>query len=186
MSDLKIYRGAEREPVLQTQNSAEIQVQMSSLGAIFEQHDLLASGSHIDASQDEIIEAHRELLNSLMLQHAFATIDVLNINAQFPCLEKLQRQFQTEHKHPEVEARLFIAGRGCFYMRAEAEVYAITCETGDFISLPSDVSHWFDMDTATPLCTVRLYSSSQGWHAIPTGEDMQGAYPSLFTEACKH
>ncbi len=173
MSDLRIYRDLSRKPLVHAQNAAAINEHMNELGAVFGQFSVANEPPDSEAGQDEIIEAHRELLNALMLEYAFASIDVLNVTQDYPHLEKLLAQFQSEHRHPETEARLFIAGGGCFYLRARDRIYAVTCQPGDFISLPANLYHWYEMDTSAPLCVVRLYSSAQGCQTIPVGRNKQ-------------
>jgi len=168
MSDLKVYRGSKRELYSQTRDSVAIAAILGELGASFEQH-ALNNAPDIYASQDEIIESQRELINALMQKHAFVSLDALSVTPDYPRLEKLLADFQSEHHHPEIEARLFLAGLGCFYLRVDDMVYALACEPGDFLSLPPQVSHWFKMDTSEPMCAVRLYSSAHGGQSIPVG-----------------
>lgn len=164
MSDLKVYPamgGCMEKPCSHTRNALSISARLGSLGVVYKQFEVADEAPDSDASQDEIIEAHRPLINTLMQEHAFVAIDVLNIAPDYPRLAKLLRSFQDEHEHPETEARLLLAGSGWFHLRAAREIYAVKCMPGDFISLPAKMSHWFEMDTTQPFCTVRLYSCVQ-------------------------
>lgn len=156
-----------------------MQARLRDLGVSFGQFELANLPPDVYATQDEVIEAERELLDTLMREHAFETLDVLSITPEYPRMEKLHQDFNSEHLHPHMEARLFLVGRGCFFLRRADEVYAVTCERGDFISLPAQLSHWFDMGEQPLLCMVRLYASASGWQAVPSGEGLRGEYPSL-------
>src|SRR6202035_3758741 len=39
-------------------------------------------------------------------------------------------KFLAEHRHAEDEVRFFVAGRACFYLHLEPEVFAVGCESG--------------------------------------------------------
>lgn len=179
MSELQIYRGGVRQVAWQTRDPKIMQVRLRDLGVVFEQFQLANLHPDIYAAQDEVIEGERELLDALMRKHGFAAIDVLSITPEYPRMEKLHQDFQREHVHPHMQARLFLAGRGCFYLRSADEVHAVTCERGDFISLPAQISHWFDMGEQALLLMVRLYASASGWQAIPSGNNMRDEYPGL-------
>ena len=54
-------------------------------------------------------------------------------------------KFLAEHRHAEDEVRFFVAGRACFYLHLEPEVFAVVCESGDLLTVPAGTRHWFDM-----------------------------------------
>lgn len=160
MSALSIYLADSPVPHLQTSAAAQISDWLAPLGVVFRQ--FFTGHLDLDASQDEIIEAQRELLNDLMLAHDFAAIDVLNVSPGYSRLEKLLSDLQTEHSHPDNQARLFLAGRGRFYLRAETEIHALDCGPGDFVTLPAKLAHWFELDTSAAFCVVRLFAFAEG------------------------
>lgn len=177
MSELRVFSGDDRQAAWHTHDPDSIQDHLQGLGVVFSQPCLSGDIPHADASQDEVIESERELVDELMRKHGFETIDVLSVTPEYPRIEKLQQDFQNEHLHPAMEARLFLAGRGCFFLRDKDAVYAVVCERGDFISVPANLSHWFDMGESPLLCMVRLYTRASDWQAIPSGGNRRGEYP---------
>lgn len=179
MSLLKIYSDKAGRPVYATDDVADIRRSLAGIGALFQRVRLPSTDLDRDANQDEVIEAYRETLDDLMQEHGFAAMDVLTVAGAHPHLSSLHREFMEEHWHRGVEGRLFVAGRGLYYLRARDRIYAVLCGRGDFIGLPAGTSHWFDMGERPSFRAIRLFPSAEGWDAVATGRNMSGQFPSL-------
>lgn len=183
MTQLSIYRHSDlpdAEPSEVRRDPDAIRACLAEIDVEYAHLDLPAVDLESDAHQDEVIEAYREDLDALMQRHGFAAVDVLCVTSEHPSLERLRGEFTSEHWHRNHEGRLFVDGRGLFYIRDGGTIYALLCERGDFLSLPAGVSHWFDMGESPAFRSIRLFSDPEGWGgAVPTGGDMAEHFPPL-------
>jgi 1,2-dihydroxy-3-keto-5-methylthiopentene dioxygenase len=81
--------------------------------------------------------------------------------------------------HSDFEVRFFVEGQGLFYVHLEEKVYAILCEQGDLISVPANVTHWFDMGAEPDFKCIRLFTTEEGWVAQFTGSKISENFPTL-------
>lgn len=82
---------------------------------------------------------------------------------------RLRRSFLTEHTHAEAEIRLFLSGTGLFHLRHADGFVGLLCEAGDWVSVPAGMAHTFDGGEQPDFDALRLFGSSEGWVARPTG-----------------
>lgn len=183
MSQLSIYYDADSPntgSAYVSRDPASIQARLAEIDVHYERLDLPPVQLESDAHQDEVIEAYRESLDGLMQHHGFVAVDVLCITEGHPRLDQLREEFTNEHWHRNHEGRLFVDGRGLFYIREDDAIYALLCERGDFVCLPAGVSHWFDMGEHPAFRSIRLFPNPEGWGgAVSTGSDMAGHFPPL-------
>ncbi len=91
---------------------------------------------------------------------------------------KLRNMFLSEHTHSDFEVRYFVYGSGTFYLHIDDRVHVILCEGGDFISVPANTTHWFDMGTRPNFKAIRFFSIPDGWVATFTGSDISKRFPT--------
>lgn len=143
-----------------------IQARLQPLGVIFAQYPLTGPAPDVDAGQDEVIEAQCTLLDTIMREHGLSGIDVLNLDPSRVDPTRLQAESESEHWHPDAEARLFLAGGGRFHLRSNEYRYELRCVPGDYVGLPAGLRHAFLMDSAEHLCMVRLRASDDAGETI--------------------
>ena len=83
---------------------------------------------------------------------------------------------------PEAAAapvRFFVDGRGCFYLHLDDKVYAVVCEAGDLLSVPTGTRHWFDMGVRPTFCAIRFFQKDDGWVGDFTGDPIASRIPDL-------
>jgi 1,2-dihydroxy-3-keto-5-methylthiopentene dioxygenase len=56
-------------------------------------------------------------------------------------------------------------------------VHLVLCETGDLISVPAGIRHWFDMGPTPHFTAIRLFTNPEGWIARFTGDPIADAFP---------
>jgi len=71
-----------------------------------------------------------------------------------------------------------VYGSGTFYLHIDNRVHVILCEGGDFISVPANTTHWFDMGTRPNFKAIRFFSIPDGWVATFTGSDISKRFPT--------
>lgn len=109
----------------------------------------------------------------------FHSVDVISVSPDHPDRKALRDKFLSEHVHTEFEVRFFVDGRGLFFLHIDDWVYAVLCEKGDLISVPSGVRHWFDLGEHPDVKAIRLFSEQSGWVAHYTNDDIAQRFPLL-------
>ena len=134
-----------------------------------------------NASNDDVLDAYSDSIDRLKQHYGFQTADVIKLDASHPDKVAMREKFLNEHTHSEFEVRFFVEGCGLFYLHANDNVYGVLCEKGDLISVPADVTHWFDMGENPHLACIRLFTNPEGWVAKFTGNDIASHFPTLDT-----
>lgn len=151
---------------------------LDTIGVAFERWEA-ASPLTPDAGQDEVLAAYAGSVARLKAQHGFQSADVISVSASHPDKLALRQKFLSEHVHSEFEVRFFVGGRGLFFLHPDDRVYAVLCEQGDLISVPANVKHWFDLGAEPDLKCIRLFTTTEGWVAQYTGDDIAKAFPRM-------
>lgn len=178
MSLLTIYPDNKPSYGVRYSDLPDIQRELVSLGVIFERwtanRDLA-----FDADQLSIIAAYQESIDNLKRLYGLQSEDVISLNPDHPQKAELRQKFLAEHTHDDFEVRFFIDGCGLFYLHVNDKVYAVLCEKGDLISVPSNTPHWFDMGSQPNFKVIRLFTTPEGWVAKFTGDPIAQLFPTL-------
>lgn len=179
MSELRIYDEARPGAPLSTHHRFEdIRDRLAAAGVDFERWQ---ASQPLDeqATQAEVIEAYREPINELMNRHGFKSVDVISMYPDHPERQTLRDKFLQEHTHEEYEVRFFVDGSALFYLHTGGQVLGMLCERGDLISVPANMTHWFDMGPHPSFKAIRLFITPEGWVANFTGEPIAERFPRL-------
>jgi len=134
-----------------------------------------------DASSEQILAAYADPIARLSARHGFQSVDVVRMHPEHPARAEARRKFLAEHTHADFEVRFFVEGRGRFYLHIGDQVFLMTCEAGDLLSVPSGTRHWFDMGERPLFTAIRLFTTPEGWVASFTGDDIATHFPELAT-----
>lgn len=132
-----------------------------------------------DAQQDEVLAAYAEQIQRLVDEYGFKSMDVVSLRPDNPKRDEMRAKFLAEHVHSDFEVRFFVEGRGLFYLHVADKVYLILCELGDLISVPANVTHWFDMGREPDFKCIRLFVIPDGWVAQFTENSIASAFPDF-------
>ncbi len=117
-----------------------------------------------DATQEEILAAYDHELKPFMQQNGYVTADVINVHPKTENLMAIREKFMKEHTHSEDEIRFFVDGQGKFWFHLDnEEILCVTCERGDFMSVPKNFRHWFDLAPGYLVKAIRIFSNMEGW-----------------------
>ena len=142
---------------------AEIKAFLKQYGIEFEQWDVEGRIGE-DATSEEILEAYAPEIERLKQAHGFVTADVINVIPETPGLDDMLAKFDKEHLHTEDEVRFTVKGSGVFHINPEsADVFAVTVESGDLISVPKGTHHWFNLCSDKTIRCIRLFEDMSGW-----------------------
>jgi 1,2-dihydroxy-3-keto-5-methylthiopentene dioxygenase len=110
--------------------------------------------------------------------HVIKGADVINVHKDTPHIEMIRAKFLSEHTHSEDEVRFFVDGEGSFYfhLQERKEVFKLLCQKGDFISVPQNVTHWFDLAPTYFVKAIRVFQTPEGWIASYTNSNVDKKY----------
>jgi 1,2-dihydroxy-3-keto-5-methylthiopentene dioxygenase len=112
-----------------------------------------------------------------MSKKGFKDADVINVHKDTPNLSAIREKFMKEHTHSEDEVRFFVDGEGKFWFHFDdGEIFCVTCSRGDFISVPKNYKHWFDLHPNYFVKAIRIFSNMEGWTPIYTNSDIDKKY----------
>lgn len=102
--------------------------------------------------------------------------DTISLNCNTPNYEEIRDKFNKEHTHYDFEMRLFTKGTATFYIHHVGSVYEILVTSGDLISIPANMRHWFDAGDTPDFTAVRFFKFNDGWIPEYTGSDIAERY----------
>jgi len=178
MSVLTIY--AENSPANGERFTefSDIETNLKAIGVQFERWtttQVLDS----NASNDTVLNAYADSIERLKTQYGFQAADVIKLDSTHPDKVAMREKFLNEHTHSEFEVRFFVEGRGLFYLHVGDQIFGVLCEKGDLISVPANVTHWFDMGENPHLACIRLFTNPEGWVANFTNNNISKLFPTL-------
>lgn len=178
MSALTIYSEKSAENAERFTDFERIETKLNAIGVQFERW----TASHVlnhEASNDDVLNAYSDSIERLKNQYGFQTADVIKLDSTHPDKVAMREKFLNEHTHSEFEVRFFVEGRGLFYLHVGENVLGVLCEKGDLISVPANVTHWFDMGENPHLACIRLFTNPNGWVANFTESAISKNFPTL-------
>jgi 1,2-dihydroxy-3-keto-5-methylthiopentene dioxygenase len=117
-----------------------------------------------DAGQEEILSAYADFLQPYCATKGYGTTDVISASYKPGVdLNPMRQKFLSEHRHTEDEARLFVDGKGLFWINDGVQVFGITCFAGELLSVPANTRHWFEMGAKPNVKAVRFFTEISGW-----------------------
>lgn len=178
MSVLTIYAEKEPENLERVTDFSDIQAELNTIGVQFERWTATQKLEN-NASNDDVLNAYSDSIERLKNQYGFQSADLIKLDETHPDKIAMRQKFLAEHTHSEFEVRFFVEGRGLFYLHVGEQVFGVLCEKGDLISVPENVTHWFDMGENPHLACIRLFTNSEGWVANFTKSDISKKFPTL-------
>ncbi|MBK9120667.1 MAG: cupin domain-containing protein [Phycisphaerales bacterium] len=143
--------------------AVEIQAFLAPLGLTYERWPVQEKCSP-DAPAEEILAAYAPEIATLKERGGYVTADVIDIKPELPGLDALLAKFSREHRHTEDEVRFIVKGRGLFHLHPEGhDVFSITVESGDLLTVPAGMRHWFDLCVDRTIRAIRLFQDPAGW-----------------------
>lgn len=179
MSRLTIYPDDQSAGVkLDTQEATEIAASLAKIGVRFERWETQDPLPQ-EADDEAVMDAYAKDIERLKNENGYQSVDVVRLSPEHPKKDEFRQKFLSEHTHGEDEVRFFVEGAGVFYLRHEGQVYRTLCTSGDLISVPAGVKHWFDMGPAPSFTCIRLFTTLEGWIAEFTGDQIAEKFPKF-------
>jgi len=183
MSSLKIYDPKYPNASKDYETLAKIQNKLLEIDVLFERWEPLSSRTDKkNLADEEILNIYKDKLDLIKEEFGFQGVDIINVKpdfAQSDNFEPMRKKFLDEHSHTDDEVRYFIDGQGLFYIHHNDIVYGILCTAGDFISVPANTPHWFDMGSQPNFKCIRFFTTEEGWVPIYQDESISHQFPLL-------
>ena len=176
MAILKIYQNKTlKESFAENQ---EIETELAKIGIGF---DTWQAAQKLDkeSSKEDIQALFANEIKQVLEENKFSNFDIVSVKPDLEGIDKLKEKFIPEHTHDDNEVRFFIDGSGLFCVNHNDSIYQILCQKGDYISVPADTKHWFDMGSAADFKCIRFFENESGWVAKYTGSNISTQYPLM-------
>lgn len=177
MSHLAIYDEAGNRSGETISDHDAISDALSALGVRFERWQANMPLT-ADAGEEEVLKAYHDDVERLNKEYGFQSVDVVSLRPDNPKKAEFRQKFLAEHTHSDFEVRFFVEGSGLFYLHVGDKVYLVMCEQGDLISVPANVTHWFDMGENPDFKCIRLFVIPDGWVGEFTESDIAARFPT--------
>lgn len=184
MAKLVVYpETSPGRPSLSTSDPAEIAAHLRGIGVTYEQWTATET-LPADADQEAVLRVYAADVARIQAQ-GFNTVDVIRLAGDLddPAFlakaAEARQKFLAEHTHDDDEVRFFVEGSGAFYLRVNGSVHVIVGEAGDYIFVPKDTKHWFDMGSRPRFAAIRFFAIPEGWVGRFTGDAIASGFPTF-------
>lgn len=132
--------------------------------------ELMDKKSLNDAEKEELLGFVQDRFEELRREKGYRTRDLAVIHEDIPGLADMLGKFDKIHTHSDDEVRYILAGRGYFgFVEPDGKQFLLEMRGGDYINVPADTEHWFEMRGCTRCKAVRYFIDTSGWTPIYTG-----------------
>ena len=176
MSTMHVYSETSSEAIEVFEDPREIGLELLKMGIHYERWTTSATLAK-NPTDEEVLEAFNNSVERIKEENDFATADIVSLHPDHPQKDELRKKFLSEHTHKEDEVRFFVEGQGLFYLHLKDKVYGVRCNAGDYLSIPANTPHWFDMGGQPNFRCIRFFTDSECWVAHYTGSDIADNYP---------
>ena len=134
---------------------------------------LLEQKSLNDAEKEELLVAMDDRFEELKRTNGYQTRDLIVIHENIPGLSDMLGKFDKIHYHTDDEVRFIVAGRGYFgFVEPDDGQFLVEVGAGDYINVPADTEHWFEMKDSKRIKAVRYFIDTAGWVPVYTEREM--------------
>ncbi|HEX7045581.1 MAG TPA: cupin domain-containing protein [Burkholderiales bacterium] len=135
--------------------------------------ELLEKQSLTDAEKEELLGLVEERFEELKRGKGYTTRDMVVIHEAIPNLRDMLAKFEKIHYHTDDEVRYVLAGRGYFgFVEPDGGQFLLEVSAGDYINVPANTEHWFEMRDSKRIKAVRYFIDTSGWAPVYTGREM--------------
>lgn len=122
-----------------------------------------------DAEKEELLGLVQNRFEELGREKGYQTRDMVVIHENIPGLADMLAKFDKIHTHTDDEVRYILAGRGYFgFVEPDGNQFLFEVSAGDYINVPANTEHWFEMKDSQRIKAVRYFIDTQGWTPVYT------------------
>ena len=132
-------------------------------------NELLERASLNDAEKEELLLLVQDRFETLRREKGYTTRDMVVIHENIPGLADMLGKFDKVHYHTDDEVRYVLAGRGYFgFVEPDGGQFLLEVAAGDYINVPANTEHWFEMKDSKRIKAVRYFIDTSGWAPVYT------------------
>jgi 1,2-dihydroxy-3-keto-5-methylthiopentene dioxygenase len=155
----------------QITDDSEVQTFLAAFGVEFDRWpvpphvaDLCAPAALDDAQKQAVLDAYRDKLGELAKSHGYIEADLVVLHPETPGLDAALARFDRQHLHTDDEVRYIVDGRGVFGFAPDGhEKFEVEVHPGEYISVPANAWHWFELCEDRRIKAIRLFQDQSGW-----------------------
>ena len=126
-----------------------------------------------DAEKEELLKSVDNRFEELKRDKGYATRDMVVIHEAIPGLADMLAKFDKIHLHTDDEVRYILAGKGYFgFVEPDGSQFLLEVSAGDYINVPANAEHWFEMKDSKRIKAVRYFIDTKGWTPVYTQRAM--------------
>ena len=135
--------------------------------------ELLDQQSLNDVQKEELLKRVENRFEDLKREKGYVTRDLVVIHEDVPGLTDMLNKFNKIHYHTDDEVRYILAGRGYFgFAEPDGGQFLLEVTAGDYINVPANTEHWFELRDAKRIKAVRYFIDTSGWAPVYTERRM--------------
>lgn len=126
-----------------------------------------------DAEKEDLLKSVDNRFEELKRDKGYATRDMVVIHEAIPGLADMLAKFDKIHLHTDDEVRYILAGKGYFgFVEPDGKQFLLEVAAGDYINVPANAEHWFEMKDSKRIKAVRYFIDTKGWTPVYTQRAM--------------
>jgi 1,2-dihydroxy-3-keto-5-methylthiopentene dioxygenase len=126
-----------------------------------------------DGEKEELLKSVDNRFDELKRDKGYATRDMVVIHEAIPGLADMLAKFDKIHLHTDDEVRYILAGKGYFgFVEPDGSQFLLEVSAGDYINVPANTEHWFEMKDSARIKAVRYFIDTKGWTPVYTQREM--------------
>jgi 1,2-dihydroxy-3-keto-5-methylthiopentene dioxygenase len=126
-----------------------------------------------DAEKEELLKSVDNRFQELKTTKGYTTRDMVAIHEDIPGLADVLAKFDKIHIHTDDEVRYILAGKGYFgFVEPDGGQFLLEVSGGDYINVPANAEHWFEMKDSKRIKAVRYFIDTKGWTPVYTQRAM--------------
>ena len=123
-----------------------------------------------DTEKEELLGHVQNRFEELKRAQGYQARDLVVIHEDIPGLADMLGKFDKIHTHADDEVRYILDGRGYFgFIEPDGKQFLLEVSSGDYINVPANTEHWFEMRGCTRCKAVRYFIDTSGWTPNYTG-----------------
>ena len=135
--------------------------------------ELLEKKSLSDTEKEELLGHVQNRFDELKREKGYSTRDMVVIHEDIPGLADMLGKFDKIHYHTDDEVRYILAGRGYFgFVEPDETQFLLEVSAGDYINVPANAEHWFEMKDSRRIKAVRYFIDTSGWTPVYTQREL--------------
>jgi 1,2-dihydroxy-3-keto-5-methylthiopentene dioxygenase len=122
-----------------------------------------------DVEKEELLGLVQHRFEELKRAKGYAARDMVVIHEGIPGLADMLAKFDKIHLHTDDEVRYILAGKGYFgFVEPSGDQFLLEVAAGDYINVPKNTEHWFEMRDSKRIKAVRYFVDTSGWSPVYT------------------